>query len=111
MVGQELVEFSGFRVSVSDAAKSKLLAPDGDADHVVGGYTRAFPHVASLEHLVDGVGLEPGDEEQAGSSQRPEPGVVDVGFVEDGDRSLGKLEHFGHLGIVQLSLGDSDEGR
>lgn len=111
MVGQELVEFSGFRVSVSDTAESKPLAPDGDADHVVRGHTRAFPDRTSLEHLVDGVGLEPGDKEQAGSAQCPEPGIVDVGFVEYGDGTLGKPEHFDHLGIVQPGLGDTDEGR
>lgn len=111
MVGQELVEFSGFRISVADAAEPQLLAPDGDADHVVRRYARAFPDGASLEHLVDGVGLEPGHEEQAGSSEHPEPGVVDVSLVEYGDGTLGKLEPLGHLGIVQPGLGDSYEGR
>lgn len=111
MVGQELVKLSRFRIAIADTAESKLLAPDGDADHVVRGCARAFPDGASLEHLVDGVGLEPGHEEQAGCSQRPEPGVVDVGLVEYGDGTLGKLEHFGHLGIVQPGLGDSHKGR
>lgn len=111
MVGQELVELSGFRVAVADAAKPELLAPEGDADHMVRSHARAFPDRASLEHLVHGVGLEPSDKEQARCSQRPEPGVVDVVLVENRDGTLGKLEHLDHLGVVQSSLGDPHEGR
>jgi hypothetical protein len=109
-VGQKDVFLAGLRVPIVDAAQAfrvtGLPLRGTQPDNLV-GQDRAGSRPA-LDHLIAGVGLEPGHEPDAGLVQAIKPGIIQISPVKDQQIVRLEVQVLDSPAVMGLAVGDQD---
>ena len=111
VIGQELVMFTAFRVTIADAAQAQGFSLADDLNDMVGSDAGFTVHRAALQQLIHGVALEAGHKKDALFRQGSKPGIVDKSLVENHDGAFGQFQRFGHAAFMGFGVGDGRKCR
>jgi hypothetical protein len=114
MVGEKDLAPAGGGVPVGDAAPGHgafLGFGAGQPDGLVGEQPLAFIDFMALQHLVAGVALLAGDEEDFLGGELRIPGIVGIAQVLHDNRAFGQVEAAGLLDVRLPGRRNGDKGR
>jgi hypothetical protein len=114
IVGEKDVALAGGGIPVGDAAQGNEAFQGfgaGQPDDLVGEHILAFINFMVLQHLVAGVALLAGDEEDFLGGELRIPGIVSIAQVLDDNRAFGQAEAAGLLDVRLPGRRNRDKGR
>ena len=109
VIGQEDVVLAGFLVAITYSAQGdRIIAPfgSGQPDDLIGSEAQSAIDFVALDHLVIGVGLHSGHEENSLPGQGIQPGEGNVCLVHGHDRSFGQGHGLGGFGFMTPGFGN-----
>jgi len=114
MIGEKDVALPGGGVSVSDASQGKgafLGFGAREPDSLVREQALSFIDLVVLQHLIPGVLLLTGDEEDFLGRELAIPGVIGVAQVLHHDGTLGKVQGASLFDLMLSGRSDGHKGR